>query len=721
MVVVIIMLLILFSLIAAYSLFGKTETASTQAATTSNTGFYAAEAGLNMRAKQIQDKFQGYNRPSGISPGTASNAWQNCIDADTANDGTGDLACNVQTFNNQKLVTYVVENPTNDATYPLSITIPSTDPFPGLSAQEYRYDVTSVALNSQDLPSAVLTMRFKSRLVPMFQFVVFYNNDADFTIPPNMTLNGPVHSNGDLYLNASSSSTLAINGSVTTAGTLYRGEKMDSSCSGTVNILVRLLSCGSGRTAYAQNTTTPSNISNWNNQVRIGVPSLTIPQPGDFDPTPGKLYWDKADLRVALKLNSSGNPTGIEIRNQDNTVTTGVTSPTYKLLNSCFTTSTTLRDKAVGNPYYLVTDTQLKVNSVTGFSVGDVINIGSDYDSNVISAIDSINKIITLKRQLGNTATTGNTVGNAIVSTSDTFYNYREKNGGSGADAGSYIRMLNVDVQGLLNCVYSQNLMGKTLDDNTDGGLIWFLTVDGPNSNTNVNNATSPNTPNNYAVRLYNGKYLYSTLSGAPDVKGLTIVSDQAAYIQGDYNVKTADPLARWKPAAILADTINVLSNAWLEDDSNGRGYSLANLPSTTVPLATPNNSSGVPNPIRTANATIINAGFLSGTNITGGVNGIAGQGGASSGGVNNYPRFHEYWTGKSFQYRGSFVSLNQPRRVNSPFCGSLSTAATCNIYSPPTRNWDFDTDFNDAGKLPPLTPRAVYLRQEVFSRNFDR
>jgi Tfp pilus assembly protein PilX len=730
MVVVIVMLLILASLLTAFMLLSKTETASTKATSSGNTGYYAAEAGLNLRAKQVQDKFQGFNRPSGTSPGTSPNAWQNCLDANTANDGSGDFACSIQTFNGQRLVTYVVDQ---TAGSPISLIIPNGELYAGLSAQEYRYDVTSVALDSQNLPTAILGMRFKSRVVPMFQFVAFYQDDLDFAVPPTMTLNGPIHSNNDLYFDAST--TLTVNGQVSTAGTLYRGNKIANNCNGTVNIFnpstATALGCGSSSTrrSYSQ-----SNVSAWNDMIRVGVAPLTIPAPGDFDPAPGKLYWEKADLRIVLKLDSSGNPWAVEIRDRDNTVNTTAST---NLWNSCPTTNTTLEDEAAGDSNYELDDTVLKVASATGFNVGDVINIGTDYDSNVISAVNTTStpNTITLKRQLGHSyqaspiASTGNAVRKAVVSTSDTFYNYREKNGGSGVDAGRYIRMLNVDVQGLLDCAYSQNLMGKTLDDDTDGGLVWFLNVDGPNSNTNVRSASAPNTPNNYGVRLYNGKYLYSKQSGAPEIKGLTVVSDQAVYIRGDYNLKddsttsgtnegddpaTTSVTERWRPAAILADTINVLSNAWNMDDSNGRDYS-SNLPSTTVLLTSS---------VRAASATTFNTAFLANNDISGGVNGVSGQGGgwsSSGGGLNNYPRFHENWGGIAMNYRGSFVTLGQSRRVNGPWCGSQSINASCNIYAPPNRFWSFETDFNNAANLPPVTPRFVYLRQENFTRNFDR
>ena len=82
----ILMLLILTSLLAAYNLFGKVDTSSTKASASSNTGFYAAEAGLNLRAKQVGDTFVGYNRPQGTSP----TAWQNCVN-NTGSLGSGKL------------------------------------------------------------------------------------------------------------------------------------------------------------------------------------------------------------------------------------------------------------------------------------------------------------------------------------------------------------------------------------------------------------------------------------------------------------------------------------------------------------------------------------------------------------------------------------------------------------------------------------------------------
>ena len=88
----------------------------------------------------------------------------------------------------------------------------------------------------------------------------------------------------------------------------------------------------------------------------------------------------------------------------------------------------------------------------------------------------------------------------------------------------------------------------------------------------------------------------------------------------------------------------------------------------------------------------------------------------AYNGGLENYPRFHENWNGAvTYTYRGSFVSLNKPRHVNGAWVyGGM-------VYTAPVRNWNYDVSFNAAQNLPPITPRFVYLKQQLFVRDYDQ
>jgi hypothetical protein len=254
-----------------------------------------------------------------------------------------------------------------------------------------------------------------------------------------------------------------------------------------------------------------------------------------------------------------------------------------------------------------------------------------------------------------------------VVSYSNTLYNNREA---------ATIQMLDVDLQGLFDCVYSASILdgGKLLSDATDGGLVLFLSVDGTNSAA----------INNYGVRIKNGAELAATPLGAPAIQGLTVVTDQALYVQGDYNTLNK------KPAAFIADSINVLSNNW--NDAN-----------STLALSS-----------RPATSTSVWAAMLAGTDATGGAEGTDGQdNGDYNGGLENFARLHENWTGDTLTIQGSLVSLDEPIHVD----GAWAYGGT--QYTAPTRVLMFDEDLRDPALQPPLTPQFVYLRQELFVRQF--
>jgi hypothetical protein len=794
------LVLLLGFLWTASALMSKVDTANVDAAESTNTGFYAAEYGLNKRAGDVRNTFEGYGLPSGTAP----TSWQDCASG-TGNQGTGDMACQLTTVASArsnrgatKVATFM--SPTPGVTNPSQRPIPPGEAFAGLSALEYSYTVTSTAVNANRLnqPAAILGMQFKSRLIPLFQFAAFYNDDLDFYFPPDMTLNGRMHTNGNLYLNATSSATLSINGQVSAAGLnattglpkssplqpLIRGEKDNQApeCGGVVRIMRdrnlgwQNLNCNgsSTRTRYGQTTTSPSNISDWGANIQLGVPRLTVPAAGDFAPTAGASYWSNADLRIVLNVvNNAAFPSGtsvssIEVQNADGTSNALATAA----LNSCSaldSAGTAITSNLTSAAGATAASLSMTPNTAQKFRVGDTLIVGSDWDGNVVTGptaaggtsdanagnTPAVNTgaTLNLRQQLRGTGqVSGVVVRKAVVSSADTFYNYREKYsiGGvvtTGGTRGQYIRMLNVDVRELMNCAYNQpNLMdGKLLSDSTQGGLVWYFTVKDNSGNTN--------NFRKYGIRLYNGRSLRSTIAAAPEIAGLTIISNQAVYVQGDYNLKddstaapttvaddpsTAGITETWKPAAIMADSVHVLSNRWRSDDFNSTRYT-GNLPesqNSTVGklicvLDGATCSTIIPIPSQTlidsqthrpvATATSINAAFLGGTFSP------VNEGDPVMGGLNNYPRFYENWNTVAFKYRGSFVSLRQPAYNVAPFCGSWQPT-TCNIYVPPLRNWDYENvsglnnaGFNDAQNLPPMTPRAVYLRQEVFTRSYDR
>jgi hypothetical protein len=171
------------------------------------------------------------------------------------------------------------------------------------------------------------------------------------------------------------------------------------------------------------------------------------------------------------------------------------------------------------------------------------------------------------------------------------------------------------------------------------------------------------------AVRLVNGAQL-------PSADGLTVATPQPLYVLGDYNVQTnggggssagTTNTAYTYPAALMGDAITIFSGNW-------------------------NDSVTTEDP--TATATTINAAILTGIvptnpNISGNY----------SGGVENFLRLLENWTGVTLTYNGSIVVMFSSQYATN------SWQPTGNYYQAPNRNWSFDQNFTDASKLPPLTP----------------
>lgn len=598
----------LLALLGVYFTMTKIELATTKHSKDSATGFYSAEAGLNIRANMVRNIFLGYQRPAGDEVDTTQEV---CI---AGNMGTDDFECQTYQINGRTVLTYVTEDDDNPYNQP----VPAGDRYEGLDMQEYRYRVISEARNSDGRTEAILELRFKSRLVPMFQFVAFYDKDLEINNGPNMTLSGPIHTNGDFYSDPNTGP-LTVLGDISIAGRMFQGVKQQSNCRGGETRVQEKVSedisafstCSSRYERYQED------VEDWEGAIEIGTLEVEVPEPEVFDATPGEEYFDYADLRLALSVDGSRNP--------------------------------------------------ITTNSVTGVEVRDGAN-GVDED-----ATDNLHNC-------------AGSVDGRPVGTTETFRNNRE---------GYNIRMLEVDLQALLNCIRSVNVSGSSgalmdgreLDDETQGGLVFHFTVDGPDSDS---------MDNRYGVRIRNASELQSNIAGAPTVAGLTIVTPQSVYTAGHYNSVNKIP------AAILADAFNPLSVNWNDSSSAGDLWQDSDAY---------NNLNH-----RLADDTIFNAAVLSGTDSTGGAEGDAGQdSGSYNGGLENYPRFHENWSGDTFLYRGSFVSLDAPQTVN----GGWQYGG--NRYTAPTRDWDYDQDFNDAANLPPLSPRFVYLRQELFVREFEQ
>jgi hypothetical protein len=187
------------------------------------------------------------------------------------------------------------------------------------------------------------------------------------------------------------------------------------------------------------------------------------------------------------------------------------------------------------------------------------------------------------------------------------------------------------------------------------------------NANAGVAGADYP------AVRLINGSALRYPL---------TVSTDRPVYVQGDYNS------VGWQPAAILSDAVTFLSAGWV--DAAHAGF--------------PANPTGASGEMWVFAA--IAAGH-SATPCDYQVAGCLGQ--HYGGGLENFPRFLERWTGVPMHYRGSLVSLFQSQYA------AFHEWGWRHYYDPPNRDWQFDTRFRDPTNLPPGTPAMATVSQIAF------
>jgi hypothetical protein len=170
------------------------------------------------------------------------------------------------------------------------------------------------------------------------------------------------------------------------------------------------------------------------------------------------------------------------------------------------------------------------------------------------------------------------------------------------------------------------------------------------------------------AVRVFNGTNL--------PPNGLTVATGRPLYVLGDYNdtanLGTADTSAT-RPASLVADAITILSDAW--QDLRQQSASVNGAADTTV-----------------------NAAFLTGVVETAPPPSPAFTG--YSGGMENFPRFLEDWSSATFTYNGSMVKMFPSLYATGLWAGTY--------YSPPSRNWAYDANFDDPTKLPPHTPQLL-------------
>ena len=260
---------------------------------------------------------------------------------------------------------------------------------------------------------------------------------------------------------------------------------------------------------------------------------------------------------------------------------------------------------------------------------------------------------------------------------------------------GDNVRLVTVDVGKI-----TLELAASRISDNVGSGdgLMFYVkdSSNGTSVSTNVVNSangttTAVTSSRSRGVKLVNG----AVLPGG----GLSIVSPNMVYIQGDYNTGTTSssqpasnttssytpPVDAPSPnvagytralAVVAGDAVNILSNSW--NDANS-------LLGQSSRVATP---------------TTINTAIVAGN--------VPTTTSSYSGGIENFTRFHENWSGVYLTLYGALALLYNSEQATRPWNQA--------DYGAPSRRWFYDSLLQN-GNPPGFRVARVYERGRWLQR----
>ncbi len=507
--------------------------------------------------------------------------------------------------------------------------------------------------------------------IPLFQFAIFYNQEMEINPGAAMTVKGRVHSNYNIWATGSSSgSPLTFSTSVDASGFVANTPSpLDPQNWPNTNSPPSR----KGNAVYADTNSPVSNAdsltlpigTDGNNNPTNVTRILNLPPDDMRAPlaaaysTNGQVYlYNEADLIISnspagINGSSSSNVLTVYYQNPNQVNPLVKVAPDLQKVSTVASNSYVIDNEYVTNLIPVTTYTTIYVPYTTGHGK----NQKTTYQPQVVSQTTYTPTVT--EQMVTNVTTTYVSVTNYYYSyiTNQTFYDYRE---------GKTVQAVQVDVAGLNAWLGNNSATGgqqyqqiNTLGSTSKGHDINSIYV--YNSAAN-DNSTLP------AVRLINGQQLPSD--------GLTVATPLPLYVKGDYNTttdgshysKSLGDTVHTRPAALLGDAITILSANWNDNYSSSLGV-------------------GSRNPVDTT----INAATLEGI--------VPSDGRNYSGGVENFLRLLENWSGRTLTYNGSIVVMFPSQYATTPWSyGSYYTA--------PNRQWGFDTNFQDSDKLPPMTPQ---------------
>ncbi|MCP5022393.1 MAG: hypothetical protein GY930_11530 [bacterium] len=536
-----------------------------------------------------------------IEAATARIAESLRIGAEPPDQGTFDVA--------GQMVSYTIERLSPDV---------DSQNNAGLLMSRAVFGVTGVG-TSEDVTSRTRRV-VQSSVIPIFQFAIFYENDVEFYNPAPWQIQGRVHTNSNMYIRTGTDLTFDTN-YLCAAGGLYGRPTYDTwSMLNGVPAKIRRWVPDPFDSNVAKEYVDLPTIENYDALGIVTTGGMDSDfagydwnGDGDFDDASDKLPFlaQAQDLWASSSIAYESEST---VRTEVHGVQT-LTPPDLGDINMYVAKSggDFTYDESIGRYVAAPPGTGTHAAGQYMDQAGLVIE---SYRDGSWKAFDEYGTDISAD------------LSGAITSSS--IFNRRQA-----GDSSDSIQQIEVDVAALaLSAHYPAN------------GLIYMGGYhNGDGTGTNVK-----------AFTVKNASELPS---------GLSVVSPNSVFLQGDYN--TVDP----KPAAVIADAVNLLSNAW--DNTKVRGQ----LPDATE--------------------TTYNVSVVAGDN--------ASTTSGMSGGPHNLVRRHEDWRGIPEHLNGSIVCPFRSRFATGKF------QVDSDYYIPPDRFWMFDERNNNLNTLPPYTPVTVEVQ----------
>ena len=195
------------------------------------------------------------------------------------------------------------------------------------------------------------------------------------------------------------------------------------------------------------------------------------------------------------------------------------------------------------------------------------------------------------------------------------------------------------------------------------------------------------------ALKLVDGSTISTGTTCNGVACGLAVIAENPVYIQGDYNNPGLNTgfTGTGVATSVIADAVTFLSDNWNDVNSFAFPYAPANRASvdTTYRVAIIGGK-GIPFVLPTAGSPYQDFG--------------------TDGGTHNFLRYLENWS--NLYYQGSIVSMY----YNHQAVGTYKCCTT--VYNPPTRTYNFDTNFLTPSLLPPLTPMLRAINTLTFTQD---